>query len=367
MTVPATDRRPPTTENCRFCWMCRHVCPVGHVTSRETLTPHAWALTVESVRRGQLAWNEETARVMYACADCGLCQRHCVTDQPLPDAIAGAREVIVAAGVAPPAVAAHERRVRASIGQPPAGEAAFPRVAGGPVLFAGALVDGSDGVVAAAAALLLASGVRAPVVGRGRATGRVESALGLRALATAMARAVVDELAGSGITEVIVLGPADRWTFEYLYPTRLGVHWPEAVRVTEVTTILAAALEAGRLRVTARDRGIVAYHDPCGSARVDRDHAAPRRLVAAACAGAARELFWRADRAHPCGATGGLEVTHADLARELAAARLRDARATGAATIVTDDPECLAHLRRHQSPGMTVASLYEILAAQLTA
>jgi len=44
----------PVTENCRFCWMCRHVCPVGRVTSRETLTPHAWALTIESVKRGQL-------------------------------------------------------------------------------------------------------------------------------------------------------------------------------------------------------------------------------------------------------------------------------------------------------------------------
>ena len=30
---------------CRYCWMCRHVCPVGHVTHRETHTPHAWALS----------------------------------------------------------------------------------------------------------------------------------------------------------------------------------------------------------------------------------------------------------------------------------------------------------------------------------
>jgi Fe-S-cluster-containing hydrogenase component 2 len=60
---------PRTTENCRFCWMCRHVCPVGHVTHRETLTPHAWALTIESVARGQLSWNAETSGVMYACAD----------------------------------------------------------------------------------------------------------------------------------------------------------------------------------------------------------------------------------------------------------------------------------------------------------
>ena len=41
-----------TTENCRYCLMCRHVCPVGHVTRLETLTPHGWGLTIASIRRG---------------------------------------------------------------------------------------------------------------------------------------------------------------------------------------------------------------------------------------------------------------------------------------------------------------------------
>ena len=35
-----------TTENCRFCLMCRHVAPVGLITYQETLTPHGIALTV---------------------------------------------------------------------------------------------------------------------------------------------------------------------------------------------------------------------------------------------------------------------------------------------------------------------------------
>ncbi len=50
----------PTTENCRYCLMCRHVCPVGHVTRLETLTPHGWGLTIESVKRNLLEWNDET-------------------------------------------------------------------------------------------------------------------------------------------------------------------------------------------------------------------------------------------------------------------------------------------------------------------
>ena len=78
------------TDNCRYCLMCRHVCPVGHVTNLEPLTPHGWGLTIASVQRGLMTWNTETVGVLYHCADCGTCRANCVTDQPLPEAIAAA-------------------------------------------------------------------------------------------------------------------------------------------------------------------------------------------------------------------------------------------------------------------------------------
>ena len=34
-----------TLENCRYCLMCRHADPLGHVTHLETLTPRGIALT----------------------------------------------------------------------------------------------------------------------------------------------------------------------------------------------------------------------------------------------------------------------------------------------------------------------------------
>ena len=30
-------------EKCRFCWMCRHLCPVQHQTGKELNTPRARA------------------------------------------------------------------------------------------------------------------------------------------------------------------------------------------------------------------------------------------------------------------------------------------------------------------------------------
>ena len=88
--------------------------------------------------------------------------------------------------------------------------------------------------------------------------------------------------------------------------------------------------------------------------------------LAAAALGAAnaRELFWREGRAHPCGATGGLDAVQPKVAGELADARLADAGAAGASVLVTEDPACVTHLASR--PGtLKVVSLFELLAAQL--
>ncbi len=357
-----------TTENCRFCWMCRQVCPVGHVTSRETLTPHAWALTIESVKRGQLTWNRDTADVMYACADCGLCRSHCVTDQPLPDAIVAARAEIVRAGAAPAIVAEIDRKLRA-YGNPYAAERpASPGRTGPVALFvgdAGRYVGARS--VDAAIQLLRASGTDVVPICSGRSSGLLASSLGLEDTARMLGRAVIHDVEAAGAQDLLVLGPGDRWTFDYVYPRRLGLAWPTAVRVREVTDVLAEAASDGRLRLTSRrDVAAYAYHDACHSPRVAPARSAPRALLAAAFgAEGARELFWRADRAHPCGAIGGLEFTNPDLARRLAAARLDDARTAGARVLATEDPTCLAHLSGGERDGLTVVGLYEALADRL--
>ena len=37
---------------CRFCWMCRHLCPVQLVTGKETNTPRAKGLLVRAPLAG---------------------------------------------------------------------------------------------------------------------------------------------------------------------------------------------------------------------------------------------------------------------------------------------------------------------------
>lgn len=65
-------------DSCRFCWMCRHVCPIGNATGHERNTARARALAISLVVRGA----EDVSSVIdnvYECSLCGACTNNCVT------------------------------------------------------------------------------------------------------------------------------------------------------------------------------------------------------------------------------------------------------------------------------------------------
>ncbi len=65
-------------DSCRFCWMCRHICPIGNATGQERNTARARALSLSLVERGAEPLSE-VADNMYECALCGACTNECVT------------------------------------------------------------------------------------------------------------------------------------------------------------------------------------------------------------------------------------------------------------------------------------------------
>jgi Fe-S oxidoreductase len=108
-----------------------------------------------------------------------------------------------------------------------------------------------------------------------------------------------------------------------------------------------------------------AYVDPTHAVRVATRYAAPRKLLAASTTAPAVELFWRQERAHPCGNTA-LQFTTPDLSDRLTLARLEDASQRGAQRVITEDPGCLSHLSQHAPRfGLNVEGLYEALVAHL--
>jgi Fe-S oxidoreductase len=357
----------PTADHCRYCLMCRHVCPVGHVTQLETLTPHGWALTIASVQRGLLTWNAETVDVLYSCADCGLCRANCVTDQPLPNAIAAARAEVTAQQLAPTIV--YEIGEMLKTYENPYMKQSPMRAArtGAAALFVGddAQYRWPDGI-AAARALIQNTGVEAVEISVGRNNGYLASSLGFSDTARALAQATLDELQASGAQKMLVLSPGDYYAFAQHLDERLGLAWPEEVELIELTTYLVHHLKAGTFAIKSSDSEVShAYVDPTHAVRVsvrNRDTHPARTLLEHVTATPARELFWREGRAHPAGSTA-LQFTQPQIAERLTRARLEDAQATGAQMLVCEDAGTLAQLAHFAGDyGLQIKGLYELLA-----
>lgn len=67
------------TEACRFCWMCRHICPIGNATGRERNTARARALSLTLVERGAVGFDDDIIDNVYECSLCGACTNDCAT------------------------------------------------------------------------------------------------------------------------------------------------------------------------------------------------------------------------------------------------------------------------------------------------
>ncbi len=90
-------------DNCRFCWMCRHICPVAGATGNEGWTPRARGLMVSMIERGT-EYDGEIAEAMYHCSMCDACANDCVTGFRPTDFIREARMLSVVNEFAPAAV-----------------------------------------------------------------------------------------------------------------------------------------------------------------------------------------------------------------------------------------------------------------------
>lgn len=81
-------------DNCRFCWMCRHVCTQGRVTGVESHTARALGLLLAAIQRGAREYDESTSERMYQCCQCAYCTEWCVSDYRAAKYIRAAREDI---------------------------------------------------------------------------------------------------------------------------------------------------------------------------------------------------------------------------------------------------------------------------------
>ena len=95
-----TEKSKNIIDNCRFCWMCRHVCPIGNATGLERNTARARAMGASLVARNATEI-KEIAENIYECTLCGACTNNCMTGFDPKVFIQELKTEIVLSGVLP--------------------------------------------------------------------------------------------------------------------------------------------------------------------------------------------------------------------------------------------------------------------------
>ena len=126
--------------------------------------------------------------------------------------------------------------------------------------------------------------------------------------------------------------------FKSDYPAHVG---PLPFETLHLTELLAQEIEAGTLAFEPL-LGQVTYHDPCRMGRYLKMHEPPRAVLAAVPELELSEMEDNRERATCCGSTAW--VNCGGCAKSVQREKLRQARETGARTMLTTCPKCQIHL-----------------------
>ena len=138
-----------------------------------------------------------------------------------------------------------------------------------------------------------------------------------------------------------------------------------AARTVDLTTFLNDVAKVPSGALARGPKHAVTYHSFCGSTNVLHLNDAPRRLISDVCGLELREM---AEAGVCCGFGGSFSTDHPVVSRQVAERKLANADETGAPTIVTDNPGCIAHMRGaiHASGRSTrVVHMAELIAERL--
>ena len=350
-----------TADACRFCWMCRHLCPVELKTGREVNTPRAKGLLVSLDRRGH-AIDGGSAEVMYECTLCGACTNDCATGFEPPVFIREARTHAVAEGLAPDyveKVIADIEQTGNMFGLDASQRLTFddlPETADVLLYLGDTAAFRQQGMARAAVSLLKKAGVSFAVLKNEPDTGSaLGDLIGYVEETRAQAARCAAALNASGARTVVML---DSYAAAFVkhHFAEWGIELkPEVVTATSFVADLVAsgALKPAALAMEA------SYHDATPLARDLAEHE-PARAMIAAMGISLREMFLNRRMAKCCGSEI-FKVYAPQLARLTAEGRWDDVRRAGATRLITADPQALDVLSCAVPEGMRLDDLFSLL------
>ena len=327
---------------CRFCWMCRHICPVAGSTGNEAWTPRARGLLVSMVERGT-KFDESIAATMYMCSLCDACANDCVTGFKPSTFIREARMEAVARKVAPKSVLQEiallqkwqnifgkekDPKLTAAVRE-------LPEQADVLLYLGQTAANRCAATGLAAISLLRKAGVSFTVLRREPDSGAFLSELmGYTSEIQTQARRAADAIASSHATTLVALDPHDACIFRDQY-----AQWNllPGIKVVTATAYLADLIADGKLR-PEKIALKASFQDPCRLAR-DLGETQPARDILGALGVEIQELFLHGKMTRCCGGVV-LDNHSPEVVRSMVKTREEDAVRIGSKCIVTACPDC---------------------------
>jgi len=178
-----------------------------------------------------------------------------------------------------------------------------------------------------------------------------------------LARLNVEVIRASGAKQVIFSCPEGYHTFKEYYPKFLGELDFEPVHILD---FLAAKLDEGVVQLEESDEKIVTYHDPCRLGRLAGVYDAPRKLLEAIPGIELKEMPRSRENGVCCGTSGWMNCS--SCSKEIQMQRLKEAKETGAGTVVTACPKCQIHFRcakQAYNLDIEITDLFDIVAERI--
>lgn len=354
---------------CRFCWMCRHVCPVGLQTGKEVNNARAKGLLLSLTERGT-EYDESMAETMWECVLCSSCSNDCATGYEPPVFIREARTQAVIEGLVPPNVkrVMDTAMANGNIYGTTAGDklaALGNKLSGLPekadtLLYIGDVTAAkTPQIAAAAAALLEKAGISFTVLKNEPSSGAyLGDLIGFMEEIRNLGRILSAEIDAAGAKTVVVLDPIDARIMKHEY-SAWGIA-PQA-KILTATSYFAQLIESGKLRPKKPDHlDVVTFHD-AGALSRDMDETEPGRMILVAMGIKVSEMFLHGKLAKSSGGAL-LQCYSPDLSALLARGRWEDAVRTGITTLVTEAPGSYTALKPETPDGMELRDLLVMLA-----
>lgn len=338
------------TYYCLDCGICTGSCPVSRV-----LPSFSPRLIVE---KALLELGDELLqdKDLWSCLTCGRCYERCPTSINFPEFMRNLREEAAKRGVAP--ALSHHGMLQTVMELQTQGvnqkktdwarEAGKIAETGDVFFFVGCMpyfnvvfrdlgVD-SLSIGRNVIKILNAAGITPVVSDRESCCGHDMLWNGKPEVFKKLASQNLELIRESGAKQVVFSCPEGYYTFKHHYPQYFGDLGFEAVHFYDY---LDRMIADGSLKLQ-NGGGAYTYHDPCRLGRMAKIYDSPRSILKNIQGSELREMDRNRENAVCCGTTGWANCS--SCSKQIQAERIKEAKATGAETLVTACPKCQIHL-----------------------